>query len=287
MTQGSQFQHPPQGGTDTAPSGTTQGQAQEVAEHTKQEAASVAQDAKHEGQQVAQTAKQEAKHVADTAGTHAKRLMDQAKTELDGHASGQQQRLAGEIRNLADELHKMVRSNDGSGPVHAFAGQAASKAGEVAQWLEQREPGDVLNEVRRFAARKPGVFLAIAAGAGLLAGRLTRGLTADEPGSGGAGAGAALEPDNMGAAYIPGYGVGAPATPLASDPEVTEYVPPAGVETGPAGYATGTTEYENLPAHPMSQQPGSGQWSATGAGPDPLVEPVLDPEGPYGDRGPR
>ncbi|TLM80215.1 hypothetical protein FDW83_19020, partial [Pseudarthrobacter sp. NamE2] len=48
----------------------------------------------------------------------------------------------------------------------------------VASWLENKQPGDLLNEVQRFARNRPGTFLLLAAGAGVLAGRLTRGLTA-------------------------------------------------------------------------------------------------------------
>lgn len=179
MTQGSQFQQP-YGAADQSKADVAKTQGQQVAEHAKDEAASVGQDAKREGQHVAETVKSEASQLADTAGTHAKRLMDQAKTELGGHAGQQQQRLAGSIRGLADELQTMVRSNDQSGPANDLAAQAAGKANEMAQWLENREPGDLLDDVRRFAARKPGLFLALAAGAGLLAGRLTRGLTADD-----------------------------------------------------------------------------------------------------------
>ena len=44
--------------------------------------------------------------------------------------------------------------------------------------MADRDPGALLDEVRSFARRKPGTYLAIALGAGVLAGRLTRGLTA-------------------------------------------------------------------------------------------------------------
>src|SRR4029077_10670527 len=49
---------------------------------------------------------------------------------------------------------------------------------QAAGWLADRDPGALLDEVRSFARRKPGTYLAIALGAGVLAGRLTRGLTA-------------------------------------------------------------------------------------------------------------
>jgi len=53
--------------------------------------------------------------------------------------------------------------------------QASSKAGELAEWLEQRDPGTLLDEVRGLARRKPGTFLLGALAAGVVAGRLTRG----------------------------------------------------------------------------------------------------------------
>ena len=39
-----------------------------------------------------------------------------------------------------------------------------------------RKPGQVVDEMQSFARRRPAVFLVLAAGAGLVAGRLTRGL---------------------------------------------------------------------------------------------------------------
>jgi hypothetical protein len=52
----------------------------------------------------------------------------------------------------------------------------ASRVRDAGQWLGDRKPGQVMDEVQSFARRKPAVFVALAAGAGLVAGRLTRGL---------------------------------------------------------------------------------------------------------------
>jgi hypothetical protein len=71
----------------------------------------------------------------------------------------------------------MADKGDSSSMATQLARQAADQAHSLGSWLENREPGDVLGEVKRFARRKPGAFLAIAAGAGFLSGRLTRGLT--------------------------------------------------------------------------------------------------------------
>ena len=78
----------------------------------------------------------------------------------------------------------MARNSEQDGVATDLARQAADKARTAAGWLADRDPGSLLDEVRSFARRKPGTYLAIALGAGVLAGRLTRGLTAptdDDP----------------------------------------------------------------------------------------------------------
>ncbi|GGH95500.1 hypothetical protein GCM10007170_21170 [Arthrobacter liuii] len=75
----------------------------------------------------------------------------------------------------------MASAPDQQGMASDLVRQAAERTSSVASWLENREPGDLLNEVQRFARNRPGTFLLLAAGAGVLAGRLTRGLTAGAP----------------------------------------------------------------------------------------------------------
>jgi hypothetical protein len=72
----------------------------------------------------------------------------------------------------------MSQKADGEGLAPEIARQAAERTRGVASWLDEREPGALVEEVRRFARRKPGAFLAGAAIAGVLAGRLTRGAVA-------------------------------------------------------------------------------------------------------------
>ena len=56
--------------------------------------------------------------------------------------------------------------------------------------LQNREPAELLDEVRSFARRKPGLFLLGAAAAGVLAGRLTSGVRAAHADSSGNGSAA-------------------------------------------------------------------------------------------------
>jgi hypothetical protein len=115
------------------------------------------------------------------AKDQARSLLDRTRGEMTDQATTQQQRAAESLRSLSSELQSMASSQQEPGMATDLAHQAADKAGALASWLENREPGDVLHEVTMFARRRPGMFLALAAGAGVVAGRLTRGMTAGPP----------------------------------------------------------------------------------------------------------
>ena len=72
----------------------------------------------------------------------------------------------------------MASKSDESGQMSDLAQEASRRVGEISHWLDNHEPGDVLEEVKRFARRRPATFLAIAAAAGVVAGRVTRGAVA-------------------------------------------------------------------------------------------------------------
>ena len=144
----------------------------------KGEAAAVKDTAVDAGKEVASTAKDEAVNVAAEAKQQVKSLLGTATSEVQNQASTQQGRLASTLRSYTDELQGIGQGTAPSGVVGDLVQQAASKGSEIAQWLEDREPGDVLEEVRRFARRRPVVFLALCGLAGVVAGRITRGAVA-------------------------------------------------------------------------------------------------------------
>ena len=159
----------------------------------KEQASNLGSEAASAGQRVAGVAKDEVGNVASEAKYQAKDLLHQARTELTDQAGQQQQRVAGGLRSLSDELHNMAQSSEG-GMASDLVRQAASRAGDVAGWLDQRDPGSLLQEVQDFARRKPGVFIAGAAIAGILAGRLTRSLTGGSDSSSGSSTAADTTP---------------------------------------------------------------------------------------------
>lgn len=145
----------------------------------KSQASDVAGGAKDAAQQVAGTAKEQAGQVAQEAKSQVRQVVGQAQSELSDQAQTQQTKAASNLHSLGDQLAAMAQGSDQPGMATDVAQQAADRAHEFAGWLENRDPQGVLDEVRSFARRKPGVFLVAALGAGVLAGRLARGMSAD------------------------------------------------------------------------------------------------------------
>jgi hypothetical protein len=144
----------------------------------KGEAANVKDTAVGAAAGVKDVAKSEASNVAEEAKYQARSLADQTRSELRGQVSNQQSALAERLHGWASELGSMASKADESGPMSDLAQEASRKVGEFSHWLENHEPADLLEEVKRYARRRPVAFLAIAAAAGVLAGRVTRGAVA-------------------------------------------------------------------------------------------------------------
>lgn len=196
--------------TTGTPTGTTSGGGKTGA--AKDQAAHLGEKASDAGHQVAGTAKQEASKVASEAKTQAKDLLHSAKGELKDQAASQQQRVATGLHSISDELGSMARNSEQGGVATDLVNQAASKAGDVASWLEARDPGSLLDEVRSFARQRPGTFIALAAVAGVVAGRLTRSIASESSSSG-------TTPATVGPVYTdPGYTEAGYTEPGFTDP---------------------------------------------------------------------
>jgi hypothetical protein len=197
----------PYTGTDWSADSEPSSTPEAAADQAKQ----VGQEALDGGRQVAQVAKDEASSVVEEAGAQAKNLLGEARTQLTDQAATQQNNLAAWISSIVDELDGMVDRSESdqtqqSGTATALVRQVSTRARSAATWLENHEPADLLTETSRFARQRPGLFLALAAVGGLVAGRLTRGLTAD------------ASPDEDSTSFT---GVEAGRTPISSRPVVT------------------------------------------------------------------
>lgn len=157
------------------------------AQQARQEASQVGQQATQAGGQVAHAAAEQGGQVAAEVRQQARQLTGEAGGQLRDQAQTQQRRAAEGLRDLGQNLSSMAERDGDSGLAGQVVRRAADAAQQAAGWLDEREPGEVLDDVRTYARRHPGTFLAGAAVAGLLVGRLTRGLTAPASGNGGTG----------------------------------------------------------------------------------------------------
>ncbi|MCR8676087.1 hypothetical protein NWP10_09750 [Micrococcus sp. HG099] len=170
----------------SAEESTAKDKAEQAAGEAQGQAQAVAHDAKAKAQDLASTAQAEAGHVKDEAVHQVKSLAGQAQEQMSSQAHAQQERLAGQARTYTDDLHRVVSGEQPQTDLvrQGFA-SVADRAEALTQRLETASPQELLQDVRGFAARRPGTFLAIALGAGLVAGRLTRGMRdAGRPDSG-------------------------------------------------------------------------------------------------------
>ena len=171
--------------TSTTTSTTTE-RAKETKDVAIDEAKNVGQTAAQAGSQVAATATDQAKEVAAETQRQAKDLLDQGRTQVRDQAITQQQKAGQSLTSLAQELRGLAdgTSAGAPGPARDLLQQASGLVDNFARKLQTRDPGELLDEVRSFARRKPGLFLLGAAAAGVLAGRLTSGVKAAHSDSG-------------------------------------------------------------------------------------------------------
>ena len=140
-----------------------------TAEVVQDQAADLSHSSVQAGKHVADVAREQASGVAAEAGRQGRDLLRQAQNQLEEQAAQGQQRLAAGLLSLSDELSSMADGSTQGGAAADLARDAASRARDAGQWLGGRRPAQVVDEVQSFARRRPGVFLALAAAAGLVA----------------------------------------------------------------------------------------------------------------------
>jgi hypothetical protein len=247
---------------------TSQNMPPPATQVAKQQAADVGRTTADAGRHVADTAAEQAGQVAQEAKRQARDLIGEVRGQAMEQARTGQQNTADSIRSLSGELREMADNGERHGTASELAAQAADRLGSVADWIGAREPGDLVDEVRRFARRRPGAFLLGAAVAGVLAGRLTRG-TVDAQRDTGSDGDRYPTPDAT--ATLPTL------PPPAVRPAVPPpgYAPPPGV--GPAA-GVGPAPGDYLGSRPpQPYAPGAGTYPAGSVPPPPPPRPSAPP----------
>lgn len=163
----------------TNESGVALGDASTTLDSAKHEAADLKDTAVGQAKDVAGTVKTEASAVLGEAKWQAKDLYAQTQRELKEQANTQQQRAAAGLKSVSSELDSMSANSANPGLATDLVRQLSGRLSGAATWLGDRDPSAVLDEVKRYARRKPGTFILGSAIVGVVVGRLTRALASN------------------------------------------------------------------------------------------------------------
>ncbi|MEO8694426.1 MAG: hypothetical protein ABI658_12970 [Acidimicrobiales bacterium] len=123
---------------------------------------------------VGSTISDQTRNVANDAKDHARQIVGESRESLRSEASTQAARLATTMREIGGQLRSMSQSQSGGGMAVDVSRQLSDAANRAAEKLDTGGIDDVLTDLKRFARRRPGLFLAGAVGAGFAAGRLLK-----------------------------------------------------------------------------------------------------------------
>jgi hypothetical protein len=118
-------------------------------------------------------AQDEVKQVASDVRDQARGLLTETRTQVEDQSRTQRDRLVETIRTFSDDLDGMAEQRGGL--ASDAAREVANRARSFGQQLDGREPAELLDDLRSFDRRRPGVFLAGSVIAGVVVGRFLRG----------------------------------------------------------------------------------------------------------------
>lgn len=159
--------------------GTATTQAANVAGTAAEQTKEVAGQAKQAAGEVASTAMEKAGEVQHEAAVQVRNLVSDTTQQVRTQAEAQTTKLAEGIGTLADQLRALVDGRpDEADAIRDYVQQGAVKLNAFSQRLQSQGLEGTIDEMQRYARRRPGVFLLGALGLGLGVGRFVRGAQA-------------------------------------------------------------------------------------------------------------
>jgi hypothetical protein len=161
------------GGARNGPDGPSrEGDKMETA---KAESAEVAETAKQAGKDVMTEVSEQTSAVARTAKDQFDQLATQTRQELKAQSEQRGEQLAARLQTWAGQMKALAEGRvEEAGELRALMGDAQRKLESYASSLRERGPDGVLQDVRRFARRRPGMFLLAAGVTGFAIGRIVK-----------------------------------------------------------------------------------------------------------------
>jgi len=196
----------------------------------REAAGTVTNEVTERASELKDTAAEHVGAVASEAKDQARNVMDQTRSELGRQLDEQGRRMGEAVRQASQQLQSMAGSGE-PGVVTDLTRQLGDGLANVARTVEQDGVQGIADDLRSFARRQPGLFLAGAGIAGFLVARLLRsGAMSASSGSDGATDGSTSA---LGGTISAGEWSG----DLAGEPAIA---PPAPVGLGAAGSLGGT-----------------------------------------------
>ena len=128
-----------------------------------------------EAKRVVSEAKDQARSVVGEAKDQVSGLVQKTREELRTQSTDRSRQAAGGLRTLSDQLQARPRASRRCRAAHPrYVTDARQQVASFASRLEDRGIEGVVDDVARFARRRPGIFLLAAAGTGFVVGRLVR-----------------------------------------------------------------------------------------------------------------
>jgi uncharacterized phage infection (PIP) family protein YhgE len=167
-------------------------QSQEVPTESAGTVKEVARSAQEQAGAVASEARQQAGAVTSEAKAQAMNLAHDAKHQLREQAEAQTAKVSESLQRLTTELRALCEGRpDEAGTVRQYAEQASTQLNRLTSRLDERSLDGLVDDLQRFARRRPGMFLAGAAATGFLAGRMFRSIKDEQQEQGSTGVGSA------------------------------------------------------------------------------------------------
>ena len=138
----------------------------------------VAGQTRQQGQQLAQQARQQAGELANRGSEQVKSQLANQKHE----ASQRMTPIQTALRETAQQLRKQ-----GQGSVGQYADQTADQVERFSGYLRETDVDEIMDEVRGFARRRPGLFLGSAVALGFLGTRFLKSSSQEQGASAGNG----------------------------------------------------------------------------------------------------
>ena len=144
-------------------------------DQAKEQVREVAQSTAEQAGQVRDSVKEQASQVADEVKTQGREVLERTKEQVRQQGEAQTQQVAGSLRTLGEQAQALAdgRTED-AGPVVDYVRQASDRLQGMATRLEERGAQGLVQDLEEFGRRRPGAFLAGAALAGFVVGRVVR-----------------------------------------------------------------------------------------------------------------